>query len=257
LDLSLVIPACNEEQRIGETLIAYAKDLRASGIDFEIITEMDGCTDRTAQVVTRLGCLYPEIRGLEFEDKLGKGGGLVKGFEAARGNYVGFVDADGPVRPENLMKLLAEVRNGTDFAIASRRAKGAKALYRTRRRQVLSRCFNLLVRMMFALPYKDTQCGAKVMKRDAIEKMTQDIHVNGFAFDVGLIYAARKNGLSIKEVGVNWEDKTGSKVDITHTIFDMLISVIKLRIFFSPFKSLLTHNGRRSDDSAEWANWLD
>jgi len=257
LDLSLVIPACNEEQRIGDTLITYVKDFRASGVSFEIIVEMDGCTDHTAQVVARLGQIYPEVGGLEFEEKLGKGGGLVKGFEAARGDCVGFVDADGSVRPGELMKLLTEVRNGADFAIASRRAKGAKALYQTRRRQVLSRCFNILVRVLFALPYKDTQCGAKVMKRDAMEKMIQDIHVNGFAFDVGLIYAARKNGFSIKEVGVNWEDKTGSKVDINHTIFDMLTSVIKLRIFFSPFKSLLTHNGRRSGDSAEWANWLD
>lgn len=257
MELSLVIPACNEEGRIGETLLYYAEQLRMFQVSFEIIVEMDGCTDRTAQVVRALGHAYPEIKGLEFEGKLGKGGGLIKGFEAARGDCVGFVDADGSVPPEDLMKLLAETQSGTDCVIASRRADGSHAIYHTRRRRVLSKCFNILVRTLFILPYKDTQCGAKVMRRDALEKIIQDIHVNGFAFDVGLIYAAKKGGFSVKEVGVNWEDKTGSKVDITRTTVDMLMSIIRLRVFYSPLRALLAYSIRDGNENSESVNYLD
>lgn len=251
MDLSLVIPACNEEGRIGDTLITYAEQLRASNISFEIIAEMDGCTDGTSDVVRNLSQIYPEIRALEFEHKLGKGGGLLRGFEVAKGDCVGFVDADGSVPPAELMKLLVETQSGTDYAIASRRVEGSQAHYHSRSRKILSRCFNLLVRLTFALPYRDTQCGAKVMKRDALEKTMMEININGFAFDVLLIYLARKNGFSIKEVGVHWDDKIGSKVKITHTSFEMLSSVIKLRIFFSPFRSLVTPTRSRTEN-AEW-----
>lgn len=251
MDLSLVIPACNEEQRVGDTLIAYAEDLRASSISFEIIAEMDGCTDGTSAIVKDLCNVYPEIKKLEFEHKLGKGGGLIKGFEAADGRCVGFVDADGSVPPGDLKKLLAEAQNGTDCAIASRRTCGSRAVYHTRSRRMLSKCFNMLVRMLFDLPYKDTQCGAKVMKRDALEKTLQDVRINGFAFDVGLLYVARKKGFSIREVGVDWEDKTGSKVDISHTALDMLSSVIKLRMFYSPFRPLMVREVAGGKESAE------
>ncbi len=79
MELSIVIPACNEEKRIRDTLLTYAKFFRESGSPYEIIVEMDGCVDRTAEVVRKASSVYPEIRALEYSEKLGKGGGLIKG----------------------------------------------------------------------------------------------------------------------------------------------------------------------------------
>lgn len=128
--LSLIIPAYNEENRIKETLDAYIEKLHELGINFEIIVEMDGCTDRTSEVVKEMATKFPEIKFIEFKERLGKSGGLLKGFEIANGDVVGFVDADGSVKPQDFIKLLREIEKGYDGAIASRRAKGLKFLVR-------------------------------------------------------------------------------------------------------------------------------
>jgi hypothetical protein len=89
------------------------------------------------------------------------------------------------------------------------------------------------------MPFRDTQCGAKMYKKEALDKIVSDIHVNGFIFDVVLLYLTKKKGYKIKEVGVTWEDKIGSKVNILRTTLDMFVSVIKLRLYFSPLQRLM------------------
>lgn len=241
MDLSLIIPARNEESRIRDTLEKYISYLKSSGLIFEIIVEMDGCTDKTSVVVQEFCRSHPEIKHVEFADRLGKGGGLLKGFEIADGDYISFVDADGSVEPAELIHLLDEVRSECDVAIASRRAPTAVVIDQPKSRKYLGRCFNTIVRVLFVLPFRDTQCGAKVFKRDVLEKTTVQTQINGFAFDVSLLYLIRRNGFHIKEVGIRWVDKDGSKVDIPHTTADMLSSILRLRLFFSPFKFLVVH----------------
>jgi glycosyltransferase involved in cell wall biosynthesis len=243
-----VIPACNEEQRIQDTLEKYVTFLLDSGISFEIIVEMDGCTDGTADIVRRMSAAYPCIRALEFKDKLGKGGGLIRGFQIAKGDIIGFVDADGSIQPPEMMKLLDRVRAGSDCAIGSRRVRGSVVSKQPRTRRVLSKCFNLLVRMLFLMPYKDTQCGAKIYRSGALKRILSEIHVNGFIFDVVLLYQTKKNGFSVDEVPIIWEDKAGSKVDIFSTTLDMFSSIIKLRIYYSPFRKLI-HSHRDAPSS--------
>lgn len=247
----MVIPACNEETRINSTLVDYATYLRSQGLSFEIIVEMDGCTDGTAKLVKDLSSSYPEIRHIEFVDRLGKGGGLIKGFQAAQGRFVGFVDADGSVSPRELVKLLEAVRAGADCAIASRRTKGSVIVHQSMSRKVLGKAFNLMVRGLFAMPYKDTQCGAKVFRREALKKVLMDVHVNGFVFDVVILYLTQKNHYRIREVGVVWEERPGSKVDMLHTTIDMFLSIIKLRIFYSPFRFLMPPQSRKKRTEKE------
>jgi len=236
--LSLIIPAYNEEDRIKETLVAYREKLYKLGINFEIIVEMDGCTDRTPEIVKKLAVKFPEIKFIEFRERLGKGGGLLKGFEVARGNIVGFVDADGSVPPQEFIKLLREIENGYDGAIASRRTRGAIVKNQPLLRKILSKCFNIYVRLLFDLPFKDTQCGAKVFRREVLEKIFPKLNTKGFAFDVNLLYLAHKHGFKIKEVGVLWIDKYGSKVKIWKAIVEMGLAVIKLRLYHSPLRFL-------------------
>lgn len=241
MELSLVIPACNEEQRIQDTLEKYVTFLLDSGISFEIIVEMDGCTDGTADIVHGMSSIYPCIRALEYKEKLGKGGGLLKGFQLAKGDVVGFVDADGSIQPMEMMKLLKRVQAGSDCAIGSRRVKGSVVSNQPRARRILSRCFNLLVRVLFLMPYKDTQCGAKVYRASSLNKILKEIHVNGFIFDVVLLYQTKKNGFVVDEVPIIWEDKEGSKVNMMFTTLDMFSSILKLRIYYSPLRRLLHH----------------
>ena len=236
--LSLIIPAYNEEKRIKETLEAYRSKLLELGINFEIIVEMDGCTDRTPEIVRELAVKFPEIKFIEFKERLGKGGGLLKGFEIASGDVVGFVDADGSVKPSEFIKLLSEIERDYDIVIASRRAEGAVVRNQPLLRKVLSKGFNVLVKLLFRLPFKDTQCGAKVFRRNALEKILPEVNSKGFAFDVNLLYLATRNGFRIKEVGIRWEDKRGSKVK-GRTVVEMFLAVIKLRLRYSLLRFLL------------------
>jgi len=235
---SLIIPAYNEENRIKDTLEAYRDELHKSSIDFEIIVEMDGCTDRTPEIVKELATKFPEIKFIEFKERLGKGGGILKGFEVAKGSIVGFVDADCSVPPQEFVKLLKEIKNGFDGAIASRRAEGSIVKNQPLLRKVLSKCFNIYVRLMFGLPFKDTQCGAKVFRREVLEKILPQLNMKGFAFDVNLLYLVHKHGFKIKEVGVSWIDKYGSKVKILRAIVSMGLEVIKLRLYHSTLRFL-------------------
>ncbi len=239
LDLSLVIPACNEEDRIGSTLESYVQFLNLAGVRYEIIVEMDGCIDATSAVVKKLSSQHPQIRRLEFEQKLGKGGGLLKGFEQSKGKYIGFVDADGSVQPDQFYKLYRKMEEGHDCAIASRKMPGAEVLYQPRSRRVMGRCFNILVRLLFVLPYRDTQCGAKIFRREVLDQALSGNNINGFAIDVSLLYLIAKSGFKIQEIGIKWEERDGSKVDIPHTVVDMLYSVLQLRLMFSPFSFLV------------------
>ncbi len=212
---------------------------------------MDGCVDETSAIVQEFCWSHPEVKQIEFIDKLGKGGGIIKGFEMAEGDLIGFVDADGSVMPEEFVRLLDAVKSTEwDAAIASRRVSSAVVIDQPISRNYMGKCFNMLVRMLFVLPYRDTQCGAKVFRREVIESTTLQTQINGFAFDVSLLYLIRKRGFRIKEVGIRWVDKDGSKVDIPRTTADMLSSVLRLRLFFSPLKFLVVHkeSGTRKEN---------
>jgi hypothetical protein len=103
----------------------------------------------------------------------------------------------------------------------------------------MGRCFNVLVRLLFGLPYRDTQCGAKIFRREVLDQALSGAHINGFAIDVSLLYLISKSGFEVTEIGIRWEERDGSKVDIPHTVVDMFYSVLQLRLMFSPFKFLV------------------
>jgi len=237
--LSLIIPAFNEEKRIEGTILSYLEYFSSELNNFEIIVEMDGCTDGTEEVVRKLAKKYANIIPIKFEKRLGKGGGIVRGFQNAKGDIVGFVDADGSIKPEEFEKLLIELENGYSGAIASRRAEGAVVVNQPLVRKILSKLFNILVRILFILPYKDTQCGAKIFRKKVIEEVIPSLNTHNFAFDVNLLYLITKKGFKIKEVGIRWEDKYGSKVKLHRVIPEMLISIIRLRLYHSPLKFLV------------------
>lgn len=225
MQLSLVIPAYNEEERISSVVRTYSAFLNR--YDHEIIVVCDG-TDRTAGIIRDLMKTNPRLRLLEFKKKLGKGGALIQGFMAARGSAVGFVDSDESVEPEEFQKLVDTIES-EDCAIASRYVEGAEiSVPQPLMRMIASRVFNLLVNLLFSLGLKDTQCGAKVFRKQVIKEVLPFIKSKGFEFDVELLWRIKQRGFSIKEVPIAWKHKRGSSFSFSNTP-SMFLNLLRLR----------------------------
>lgn len=223
---SLVIPAYNEEQRIAPLFDAIY------GFDGELIVVCDG-VDGTADTVDRIALHRPDlnIRCLRFMDRLGKGGGVIAGLAAARSPFVGYVDADGSTSIDEMKRLFGSLASA-DGAIGSRWIPGSKLKVRQGiLRQLESRAFNLLIRALFGLKYHDTQCGAKVFKKPAIDAVLPMMISRGFEFDVELLWRLRSAGFVVIEVPVEWQNKGDSRVQ-KRDMLRMLFSLVRIRFGF-------------------------
>lgn len=227
--ISIVIPAYNEERRIKRTLEDYYSLLSQKYRNYELIVVCDGCTDKTPMIVKDFSKKYQGIKLLEFPSRLGKGGGLIKGFMKANGEIIGFTDADVAIPSSEYEKLILTIENGADCAIASRRAKGAKILVKQPlERLIASRVFNIIVRAMFRLNLQDTQCGAKVFRGKVIKKVLPDLKAKGFEIDVDLLWNIKKNNFKIKEVPITWMHKTDSTFSLKYGP-TMFVNLLRIR----------------------------
>lgn len=221
--ISIVIPAFNEEMRIRDTILSYAKEFPGQ----EILVICDG-NDNTNHIVTDLMIKNKNIRLLGFHERLGKGGALVAGFKAAKGEKIGFVDADESVKPEDLKNMFKSL-NYIDGVIASRRLRTSRILKEQPvARRMASRSFNMLVRILFGLPFKDTQCGAKVFNGKALRDIISDLKTTGFEIDVEILWKLRNKGYEIIEYPITWSHSEDSKFRLSNSK-DMLFSLLKIR----------------------------
>lgn len=223
--LSIIIPAYNEEHRIKPTLRAYLDYFKDK--DIEIIVVMNGCTDNTLKAVQSIK--DNRIKYLNLKEA-GKGNAVVQGFKIASGNLISYVDADNSTKPEFLNKLL---ENMEDYSciMGSRYLKDSKILIKQPlTRKIASRGFNLLVRLLLNMQYTDTQVGAKIFKKEAIQKILDEFKVPGWGFDVNILYKIKKKGFTIKEVPIEWSDKGGSKLKLRKAIPGMFLALIKTRL---------------------------
>ncbi|MGV8151957.1 MAG: glycosyltransferase [Candidatus Nanoarchaeia archaeon] len=241
--ISIVIPAYNEEKRIGSTLKEYfdyfKKIKKKKIIDFDIIVVLNACKDNTLGVVKKYKC--KELKILNFE-RGGKCFAVCEGFKAAikeKSDYIGFVDADGATPAASFYDLYANI-NGYDGVIANRWDK--KSIISTKQtilRRIVSRGFNFLARTLFLFNYQDTQCGAKLFRRELLEKIVPKLGASEWSFDIDMLFYARRNNAKIKSIATEWNDKKESKVNLKKTPFRMFFSILRLRIYHSPFKFLL------------------
>jgi len=229
--ISIIIPAHNEENRIGKTLNNYISHFSNSNFNYEIIVEMDGCTDNTLEIVKKFSEKYPQVKYICFQKKLGKGGGFLEGFKVAKGDLIAITDADSAIKPRYLEELIKLVEKNWDCAIASRYLKASKILVKQDlARRIASRGFNLLIRLFFNLKLKDTQCGGKVFKSEVIKNVMNKLNIKGFAFDVDLLWRIKQKGYTIKEVPITWEHKDESKIFLPKVVPEMFFALIKLRL---------------------------
>jgi glycosyltransferase involved in cell wall biosynthesis len=241
MKLTITIPAHNEEHRIGRMLDAYLPFFtEAYGDQVEILVVINGSTDGTEQVVQEYEKQYSCLRHITEPRPVGKGGALMIAFEKEQGDLVGFADADGST-PPSAFKDLVDNMGDADCIIASRWCHGAEVFPRQPLlRQIASRTFNLITRVLLGLPLTDTQCGAKLMRREAIQKVLPHIGITQWAFDVDMLYQLKRAGCTIREIPTVWKDVDGSKVQIGRTSSQMLLALGRLRLIHSPLHFIVT-----------------
>lgn len=235
--LSIVIPAHNEEKRIGSMLEAYLPFFTARyHHDVEFLVVVNGSTDKTDEVVAGYAARFPCVRLMVEPGRIGKGGAVMLGFRQAQGEFIGFVDADGATPPEAFQALMDNIGEAGGI-IASRWAKGSQVSpQQPFDRRVASRIFNMMTRTLFGLRLTDTQCGAKLMRRAAIQAILPHLGITQWAFDVDLLFQLRRGGFKIKEIPTTWRDVEGSKVQVGSASQEMMMALVRLRLIYSPFK---------------------
>jgi glycosyltransferase involved in cell wall biosynthesis len=227
LRLDIVIPAHNEEHRIDRTLHAYRTGCPRPDVRF--LVAADACTDRTTDIVRAHGERDRRVQLFEYP-KLGKGGVIAATFRRSDADLVGFVDADCATPPAELLRIArVAAAERADGAIASRNHP-ASVLPRRRTpvRRLTSAGFAFGVRRLLGLPYSDTQCGAKVLRRHAVERIVPRIGATDLLFDVDLLLAARETGQRIVEVPTVWIDQDGSRVDPVADTRKMGVSLLRM-----------------------------
>ena len=234
--LLLLIPAYNEERRIEPVLRDYARYFKEHYQGkFQLVVVLNGCTDNTLGVVQRVGAEYPSVTALEFTEPIGKGGALIEGLKLAPlADLIGYVDADGATPPQAFLELVGQLEEA-DCVIGSRWLPDAVLhVEQSGRRQFASRVFHFIVQFLFRMNIRDTQCGAKVMRREAIEKVHSSLRIADMAFDINLLYSLHRAGYRILEVPTEWTDMIGTKVTLFGTSLVMFLSVVRIWLIYSP-----------------------
>src|SRR3989442_640564 len=229
---SVVIPCFNEAARIGGTLRSTLDYLTANAPQSELIVVNDGSTDETGAIARKiLGETNLQTRLIENFPNRGKGAAVRSGLLAAREPIGLFSDADLSTPLTETPKLIEPIANGeVDIAFGSRALdRSLIGIHQPWRREQGGRVFNLLVRVATGLPFWDTQCGFKAFQLDVCRPILEAAHVHGFAFDVELLYLAKRAGLRIREIPVRWNHAEGSKVSFFRDSLRMLREVIALR----------------------------
>lgn len=245
MKLSIVIPAHNEEHRLPPMLEAYGRYFSEKyGTEAELIVVPNFCNDRTADVACGIAARYPQIRVVNEPKRVGKGGAVLLGARSAEGDLVGFADADGATPPEAFDDLVQKI-SLDGCIIASRWLAGSDVSPKQPlSRLVASRCFNLMVRILFGLKLTDTQCGAKLFRREVIQPVLRNLGVTNWAFDVDMLFQTKRLGASIREIPTVWHDVAGSKIRIGRSSVHMIVALVRLRMFYSPLRFMIPVLGR-------------
>lgn len=225
--VSVVIPAYNEEWRILPTIGAIATHMSSRGEPWELIIADDGSTDSTVSLVEDLR--FANLRLMKAEKNGGKGSAVRRGVLAARGQVVLFADADQSTPIEQFDRLNDLLRSGYDVVVGSRAAEGAEVSNKSLGRKILSRGLRVVVSTGFGITVSDTQCGFKLFTAEAARTLFSTQIVDGFSFDLEVLYLAHKLGMRTAEVPVEWIDAPGSTVDAAKVSMQFLRDLVLIR----------------------------
>jgi dolichyl-phosphate beta-glucosyltransferase len=226
--LSIIIPAHNEENRLPSSLAGIFAFLERQTYPSEVLVVENGSIDGTARVVQSLTSTYPKLRLLR-EPLRGKGLAVRRGMLEATGAYRFICDADLSMPIEEVNRFLPPILNDADIAIASREAPGAVRYGEPLHRHWFGRVFNLLVRILAVPGFHDTQCGFKCLRAEIAEDLFRVQRLDGWTFDVELLFIALKRGYHVVEVPIPWYYNPGSRVSLIPDSLAMLNDLFVIR----------------------------
>ena len=229
--LSIIIPAYNEEKRIGSTLSRIYGFLKTKSYEYEVILVDDGSNDKT--ILEAKDSELAKTNKLKIVKNVankGKGFSVKNGVLNSTGEFVLFSDADLSTPIEEADKLFDHSGKGYDIVIGSRSIAGSDVkVHQPFYREKMGRIFNFLVNLLLMGGFNDTQCGFKLFKGDIARELGKDLTINGFCFDVEMLYLAKRKGYRIAEVGIAWENSPQSKVRVFSSSLAMFIDLLKIR----------------------------
>jgi dolichyl-phosphate beta-glucosyltransferase len=230
LTYSIVLPAYSESARIGASLDKILTHVAQRGWDAEVIVVNDGSRDTTAEIVRAYALKNPALRLIENPGNRGKGYSVRNGMLHAHGDILLFSDADLSSPIAEADKLFAAIAGGADVAIGSRWLKSELQIQRQPlHRQLFGRIFNLALRLILGLHFKDTQCGFKAFTRHAAEVIFPLQKIERWGFDPELLYLARKLGFKVVEVPVAWAHREGTRINPLRDGVRMFGEILKIR----------------------------
>jgi dolichyl-phosphate beta-glucosyltransferase len=231
-ELSVVVPAYNESARLPQTMSTIKPYLGALGMSWELILVNDGSSDSTMDVINTEERLDPgHVRGIDLQPNRGKGRAVAAGVVASKGALVLISDADFSTPIDELAKLTAAIDAGSDVAIGSRAKRGSQVeISQPAHRVLMGKIFNLIVQVVVLPGFWDTQCGFKLWKGPAAREVFAEMKLDGnVAFDVEVLYRARRHGYRIAEIPVRWYDSIPSRISPLRHSAEALVDIAKIR----------------------------
>lgn len=251
-DLSIIVPAYNEAERIIETLRSVVRFLRGGTRSFEIIVVADGTDGTRERALAFARESNAPIQVVGSDARRGKGRAVREGVELSDGKIIGFVDADNKTPIEDIDHLLPWLAQGYDIAIGSRGVVGSNVLVRQPlHRQIGSQVFGLAMHLTTGLwGIHDTQCGFKFFSGPVARDLFSRQRIDGYMFDVEVLFLATRHGYRIKEVGVTWRDDADSRLDLIAGNWRNMIDILRIRFEPDPPPRLPSSPARAADDAS-------
>jgi dolichyl-phosphate beta-glucosyltransferase len=236
-DISIVIPAKDEEERLPQFLKTVIAHCNESAYKYEVIVVDDGSSDGTSAVAREFCKNFPGLQIIRLEQNRGKGHAVRCGILSARGKIRLFLDADGSTPVSEIEKNLHYFNEGFDIVIGSRVIEGNERSVKARSyRKLMGFIFNALVHTFLIKGIKDTQCGFKMFRDSIVGPLWTKVHLDGFGFDLEVLFLAEQMGYNVKEVPVNWTHVDGSKIRLGKDSMQMLGNIFQIRRWHTRIK---------------------
>jgi len=233
LKISILVPAFNEETRIPTFLKELLKFTEKNLESYEIIVINDGSLDKTKETVLKIIKNYNQARLLSYDDNMGKGHAVLQGVLNAKGDFILFIDADGSIRPPeiiNMYKIFQKFH--LDIIVGSRISKSSNITEsQPLSRRFMSKIFNIYSNLLFRININDLLCGFKGFSREVANKIFIDLKAYRWEFDVEILYRARKNGFKVFELPIEWRHEEGSKMKLLDPVL-IFLNLFKLRLSY-------------------------
>lgn len=229
MEISIVIPAYNEERRLPATLRAWQTYLNGAGLDWQLVVVDDGSRDGTVAAAEAFAAEEPRITVLRQPRNMGKGAAVRAGMLAAGGAFAFYTDADLNVAPDTTQRFLARIRAGADIVVGTRSARRYAATERSVARVTAGLLIQGLRRALLFRDVRDTQCGFKAFTRQAAAAVFSRTTVDGFAFDIEALFIARKLGMRVVQVPVDVVFRPGSTYSVRRHLLPFLRDIVRVK----------------------------